>query len=191
MGNVCSFDSPDLVRYVAVAAAAGLVSVIPTFAVAPDNADILSVQGSFTVSCQSTPRTNLAPCANDCIAAGPLGARTGDVCTFPSTSAITPYISGPSGRLNCNVLSGATAYSTLSCPSVTLTALPTGQYVLAFDDTLDIATPGQNSIAPNTFTIGLPQSTPTTTLDPVPATTTTATVFTATSTATITGSPVS
>lgn len=62
MGNVCSFDSPDLVRYVAVAAAAGLVSVIPTFAVAPDNADILSVQGSFTVSCQSKPRKHGTMC---------------------------------------------------------------------------------------------------------------------------------
>lgn len=47
MGNVCSFDSPDLVRYAVVGTGAAASTFIPTFAVRATNAAYLSARGSF------------------------------------------------------------------------------------------------------------------------------------------------
>ena len=108
------------------------------------------------------------------------------------TLTVTPYISGPDGRTNCAFLTptaidqvpGSSTYTVLSCPSVVLSALPTGQHVLGFD--FDAGNP---EFATNTFMIGLPPQT--TTLDPEPGTTVTKSETVATVTTTTTLEPVS
>ncbi|CAK1366300.1 unnamed protein product [Cercospora beticola] len=185
MGNVCSFDSPDLVKAVLVGAAGAAVPVIPTFAIAAANAAFLSVTGSFTYdsgSFQPSGSPCLIPTAISTVVDGTVQA---------TTLAVTPYISGPAGRTNCALLTptavddipGSSTYTVLSCPSVILSALPTGQHVLGFD--FDAGDP---EFAMNTFMIGLPPQT--TTLDPEPGTTVTKSEIVATVTTTTTLEPV-
>ncbi|KAF2208736.1 hypothetical protein CERZMDRAFT_101179 [Cercospora zeae-maydis SCOH1-5] len=189
MGNVCSFDSPDLVKAVLVGAAGAAVPVIPTFANAVANAAFLSVIGSFTYN-------EFAPTSGPCqIPTASTTTVDGTISTV--TYSVTPYISGPDGRTDCAPLTPTsvddrfteTTYTVLSCPSVTLTALPTGQHVLGFDYNGPTTFAGFQKVSfeQNTFTIGLPP--PTTTLPPSPATTSTETKTLSTDTITTTLQP--
>ncbi|KAI5365142.1 putative PAN/Apple domain-containing protein [Septoria linicola] len=187
MGNSCSFDSPDLARFAVYSAAAGVSTTVPTFAIAATNAAFLSVSGVFSSTALYGP--GLGPCSFSTKASSYVNSDE----TYTTTAlSITPYIRGPDfSTTNCAVIApsttdedfGQTTYTGFSCPNVVLSALPTGTYTLGFvgDDTGD-------NLRFNTFVITtpLPTTTPTTTLQPVPATTSTQTNFIATTTSTST-----
>ncbi|KAI5364577.1 Putative PAN/Apple domain-containing protein [Septoria linicola] len=186
MGNVCSFDSPDLVRTVAVAAAGGAVAVIPTFAASAANLAFLSVKGSFTGT----------------FAFAGSGAQP-TVCSFPTQvngnpASITPYIIGnDNARTNCNVIALATTVDgggsttvtgPVSCPSVFLNDLPIGSYKLEFDAPFPTnlgSNPSAISIATNSFSWTTPLTASTTTLSQSTVTESTTTDVTQTNTVTV------